>query len=258
MTLASMQGTDRVMAEASRIQLQGRQCTVIRYARASSAQVSSTPPDANSPPTTQYCSWHQIAEFLARSVSFRQLWNRTLATPNALSPQIEEYQWKPVPIHPCTADRPFFAVLVPTRFAAANPTAYQSHFSALPSDRHVAVFPNLSGASTLVSPAPERQAEQQYFGHLASFCSTASPDLAAEFWQQVGTLALERVRAGQIAWCNTHGHGVPWLHVRFDRNHKYASFPPYGTITPASQQEWYALYKRAFGDRIPLIESSTP
>ena len=255
MTLASIQGPDRMMAEASTIQLQGRNCTVMRYARASSVPASSTPPNVNTSPTAEYCSWYQIAELLVSSASFRQLWNRTLATPNTLTPKVEQYQWKPVPIHPCTADRPFFAVLVPTHFAAASPTAYQSHFAALPSARHVAVFPNLSGASILVSPAPEQQAEQQRFGHLADFCRTASPNLTAEFWQQVGTLALERVRAGQIAWCNTHGHGVPWLHVRFDRNHKYASFPPYGTISPASQQEWYALYERAFGDRIPRPES---
>ncbi|MEM9505043.1 MAG: hypothetical protein AAGA01_13925 [Cyanobacteria bacterium P01_E01_bin.43] len=92
------------------------------------------------------------------------------------------------------------------------------------------------------------QAQGQSFGHLADFCGTASPELAAEFWQQIGTLALNRLQNGQSAWCNTHGHGVPcWLHVRFDNNHKYASFPPYGAITSSSQQEWYTLYDRAFG-----------
>ncbi|MEL7083477.1 MAG: hypothetical protein AAF268_15185 [Cyanobacteria bacterium P01_A01_bin.3] len=251
MPIASMQGSARLVAEASTIALNGRSCTVIRYASSrgtGSTQTGSTHHAAHHP-TDDYYTWQQIADLLSRSPPFRRFWNRTLATPNTLAPQLEEYQWKPVPIHPSTTDRPFFAILVPARFATANPTAYQSHFSALPPDRRVAVFPNLSGASTLVSPTPDHPAEEQSFGHLADFCSIASPELAAEFWQQIGTLALECVRNYQRAWCNTHGHGVPWLHVRFDSTHKYASFPPYGAITSASQQDWYTLYDRAFRDR---------
>lgn len=244
MALATMQGSDRRMAQANTIQLNGRSCAVMRY-----AQIRSTEQDAH--PVTEYCSWRQIAKLLVNSASFRQLWTRTLATPNALA-ACSDYQWKPLPIHPCSANSPFFAVLVPTRFATANPTAYLSHFAALPPDRRVAVFPNLSGGSVLVSPAPQPQTEHQRFGHLADFCDTASSELTEEFWRCIGTLALDRLDTGESAWCNTHGHGVPWLHVRFDASHKYASFPPYGAINSTSQHKWYAIYEQTFGDRITL------
>ncbi|MDJ0662255.1 MAG: hypothetical protein QNJ42_22615 [Crocosphaera sp.] len=49
-------------------------------------------------------------------------------------------------------------------------------------------------------------------------------------------------------WCNTHGHGVPWMHIRFDQTLKYAAFPPYGHINKISQTQWYEnIYLKAFG-----------
>ena len=235
MAIASIQGQNRMSGEASTLNINGRDCTLIRYLY-----------------ETEHLSWRQIAQQLVDSSPFRNLWNQTLATPNSLASKLEDYQWKPIPIHPCSLELPFFAVLVPTNFATANPRAYQSHFAALTPNRQVAVFPNLSGTSTLVSPASCRQPHARQFGHLAEFCRTAPSDLVDEFWHCMGTLALEQSQSEQPVWCNTHGHGVPWLHVRFDPNHKYASFPPYGAISPDSQLQWYALYERAFGDSITL------
>lgn len=58
----------------------------------------------------------------------------------------------------------------------------------------------------------------------------------------------DHIAAGAPFWCNTHGHGVPWLHVRFDETQKYAAFAPRGAITAASQSEWYErFFDGAFG-----------
>ena len=57
----------------------------------------------------------------------------------------------------------------------------------------------------------------------------------------------ESVNNEQIVWCNTHGHGVPWMHIRFDKTLKYAAFPPYGTINKTSQNQWYErIYLKVF------------
>ncbi len=48
-------------------------------------------------------------------------------------------------------------------------------------------------------------------------------------------------------WCNTHGHGVPWMHIRLDQTLKYPAFPPYGTIDETSQKQWYeTIYLKVF------------
>jgi hypothetical protein len=43
----------------------------------------------------------------------------------------------------------------------------------------------------------------------------------------------------QSVWCNTYSHGVPWMHLCFDRTFKYTAFPPSGRIDAASQNFWY-------------------
>lgn len=70
----------------------------------------------------------------------------------------------------------------------------------------------------------------------------------SDFWGEVGKLAEQSMDLDRATWCNTHGHAVPWLHVRFDPTHKYPAFPPHGAITAASQSGWYERwYEPVFG-----------
>ena len=148
-----------------------------------------------------------------------------------------DFMWKPVPIHPATVDAPFFSIRYPSVFRTTNARAFDDQIMHLTADEPVAVFPNLSGRSLLVVPREEGD-----FGHIASFCRRARPQLADAFWCHVGTLAAQIIDAGQVSWCNTHGHGVPWLHVRFDPTLKYAAFKPRGRIDMESQNEWFKQY----------------
>lgn len=181
--------------------------------------------------------WSAIAGGLCRVPEFRELWHRIWA-------EIPfDFQWKPVPIYPGFASsHPFFAVVVPSSFRVANPAAYQEHLQVLASNDLVAVFPNLSGDAQLVVP----QALGSY-GHMAAFCRTAPSDLLHCLWTRVGELADVAIQQGSAVWCNTHGHGVPWMHVRFDRSLKYAVFPPYGALNKANQILWYqTIYAIAY------------
>ncbi|MEL6446064.1 MAG: hypothetical protein AAFY55_13855 [Bacteroidota bacterium] len=207
--------------ETAPIEAEGRACTVVRFREM----------------TGSVLRWPRVAEAMLGDAAFRATWNGCWATDSA-------FMWKPIPIHPSTYDQPFFAVLVPSRFPPADSSAFGSHLDALAPDDLVASFANLGGTSRLVVPA-----ERGDYGHLAAFCRTASTTEVDAFWREVGRYAHDAIESGHAVWCNTHGHGVPWLHVRFDPTHKYAAFPPHGPITEASQDAWYRhYYHPAFSD----------
>ena len=183
-------------------------------------------------------SWGQVAEALVNKADFRELWNQTWAAIDF------DFEWKPVPIHPYTAQsHPFFAIAFPATFRPADPTDFQPHLRSLSPGELTATFANFSGDAQLLIPKPTGD-----YGHIAAFCRTAAPQLQQALWQRVGELCTEAIAQQKSVWCNTHGHGVPWLHVRFDSRLKYAAFPPRGSISANSQAIWYQqIYQPAFG-----------
>lgn len=187
--------------------------------------------------------WEQIALALAEGGDFWRLWNRTWA---ALP---FDFEWKPVPIHPYTAKtHPFFAIAFPAQFPAANPDDFQRYLQALDPEELTATFDNFSGDAQLLVPKDTGD-----YGHIAAFCRTAAPEMAAALWQRVGVICAEAIAHATPVWCNTHGHGVPWLHIRFDSRLKYAAFPPRGSISPNSQAIWYRIYDEAIAPRGQVI-----
>ena len=174
-------------------------------------------------------SWAQIAQGLIESGEFRDCWNQTWANLPF------DFEWKPVPIHPYTAQtHPFFVIAFPATFRPPDPTDFLSHLQDLPPYELTAQFSNFSGDAWLLVP----QVTGKY-GHVAAFCRTAGTVAMHELWQKVGELCKSAIEERRTVWCNTHGHGVPWLHVRFDKRLKYASFPPRGSISANSQAVWY-------------------
>lgn len=177
--------------------------------------------------------WRQIARALTERDRFCLLWNRTWADLPF------DFEWQPVPIHPYTAQtHPFFAIVFPAKFRPADPSDFKPYLENLEAEERTAFFDNFSGDAKLLAPK-----EVGEFGHIGEFCRTASLDMARSLWQQVGKTCLEHIEQEQAVWCNTHGHGVPWLHVRFDSRLKYSTFPPRGNITANSQAIWYQIYK---------------
>ena len=178
-------------------------------------------------------SWQQIAGALSERADFCLQWNQTWA---ALP---FDFEWKPVPIHPYTVeDHPFFAIAFPAKFRPANPQDFHKYLDALGPGEQVATFDNFSGDAKLL--APEAVGD---FGHIAAFCRTASEEMRRSLWMKVGERCFWAIAQKKSVWCNTHGHGVPWLHVRFDSRLKYSAFPPRGNITANSQAIWYQIYK---------------
>lgn len=184
-------------------------------------------------------TWFAIAQGLCQSEAFRNTWNQTWADIPF------DFQWKPVPIHSTWATtQPFFAVLVPSFFGEADPSAYQEHLEKLDDKDLVADFTNLSGDAHLIIP----QAKGDY-GHIGAFCRLASQDLIHALWTRVGEITTSAISQEHSIWCNTHGHGVPWMHIRCDRTLKYIAFPPSGAIDDASQALWYqSIYAIVYPD----------
>ncbi|EDX86630.1 hypothetical protein S7335_4335 [Synechococcus sp. PCC 7335] len=183
-------------------------------------------------------SWVQIAKALIEEAAFRELWNQCWGSLDF------DFEWKPVPIHPYTAQsHPFFAIAFPATFRPADPTDFQPYLQALAPNEETALFSNFSGDAQLLTPKPTGD-----YGHIAAFCRTAEASLQHALWQRVGELCTEAIAEQKSVWCNTHGHGVPWLHVRFDSRLKYASFPPRGSISANSQAIWYQqIYQPVLG-----------
>ena len=174
-------------------------------------------------------SWAQIAQALDQDADFRRQWNQTWADLPF------DFEWKPVPIHPYTAQtHPFFAIAFPATFRPPNSADFQSHLAALDPGELTATFSNFSGDAQLLVP----QVTGEY-GHIAAFCRTAKESAMQALWQKTGELCQQAIARRNSVWCNTHGHGVPWLHIRFDQRLKYAAFPPRGNITANSQAIWY-------------------
>jgi hypothetical protein len=184
-------------------------------------------------------SWSAIAQGLCQEQAFRDMWNQTWADIPF------DFQWKPVPIHSTSATtQPFFAVLVPSTFRKADPSAYQEHLQKLEATDLVADFTNLSGDAHLIIPRATGN-----YAHIAAFCRLASQDLIHAFWTRVGEVTTSAISQVDSLWCNTHGHGVPWMHIRCDRSLKYTAFPPSGTIDDNSQALWYqSIYASAYPD----------
>ncbi|MGC1310565.1 MAG: hypothetical protein WA885_25325 [Phormidesmis sp.] len=178
---------------------------------------------------SQPLSWERVAQGLVSEGDFRQLWNQAWADLPF------DFEWKPVPIHPYTAKtHPFFAIAFPAQFRPADPHDFQPYLQKLGPAEMTATFENFSGDAQLLIPKNTGD-----YGHIAAFCRTAETALQQTLWRQVGELCLEAIAQQTPVWCNTHGHGVPWLHIRFDRRLKYSVFPPRGNITANSQAIWY-------------------
>jgi hypothetical protein len=103
----------------------------------------------------------------------------------------------------------------------SNPLSLAAHLADVNENGVTVTFLNLDESCTLVVPVQQKNSD---FSTLYDFIHNASPLVQTMFWRDVGvaiqTLALRH--PGEKIWvCSTHGHGVPYLHVRVCRRPKY-------------------------------------
>ena len=99
---------------------------------------------------------------------------------------------------------------------------YSSFGEKFPKDKNCNVisFKNMSGDSTLIVPCPD---DGKNYAHLGLFNKNATNSKKLELWQKVAeeiNNIIENNKDQEI-YLNTHGYGVPYLHVRLDLTPKY-------------------------------------
>jgi hypothetical protein len=97
-------------------------------------------------------------------------------------------------------------------------SAFDSYIHA----NEVVSFTNLAKDSILVIP-PKTGVD---FANMARFIEQGSQEQFTALWSRV----YQKIKAwgGEDAlWISTHGHGVPWLHVRLDLKPKYYQHVPF-------------------------------
>ncbi|VTS07272.1 Uncharacterized protein OS=Blastopirellula marina DSM 3645 GN=DSM3645_29311 PE=4 SV=1 [Tuwongella immobilis] len=157
------------------------------------------------------------------TASWRDEWTAILA-----AMPFAAFRWELPPLTRQSLRMPFECVILnaPELHHEADPSAFAEHLSQHAS---VAVFANLGGDAMLI--APTEQADRAAYPHLAAFVRTAPRAQIHDLWQTVAQQLLAHPGDSPI-WLSTAGAGVPWLHVRIDRQPKYFRYSPYATIRP--------------------------
>lgn len=130
--------------------------------------------------------------------------------------------WKCAPFNADTLHQQVRFQCIDSRAVAAivpSPRAFQAHFGRGP----VACFDSLGGDARLVAPAPPGP-YAQLWSFLAGAPESTIQALFEAVSQEVGRWVR---RTDKPLWLNTHGLGVPWLHVRLDSRPKYYAPGPY-------------------------------
>jgi hypothetical protein len=99
---------------------------------------------------------------------------------------------------------------------------YTSFNEKFPVDKNCDVisFKNLTGTTSLIVPCPD---DGKNYAHLALFNKNATDSKKKILWKKVAEEINNIIKNNteQEIYLNTHGHGVPYLHVRIDPSPKY-------------------------------------
>ena len=99
---------------------------------------------------------------------------------------------------------------------------YSSFEEKFPKDEKCDVisFKNISGDSTLIVPCPDAN---KNYAHLGLFNKNATNSKKLELWKKVAEEISKIIKNNKDKeiYLNTHGYGVPYLHVRIDSTPKY-------------------------------------
>lgn len=164
-------------------------------------------------------TWYEVITSILTSDEFAQNFHDTILS-TASSHHWKAIYWECIPVSKKTwKSIPFTMAILPAyELYNTHPSskAYQSYFS-VTEDPYIS-FINLSGTTKLIVPTPSEGSKDPT--HLLSFLKTCTDPIG--WWRYVmSTLQDDILSTTDTRWVNTHGLGVPWLHVRFDSYPKY-------------------------------------
>lgn len=146
----------------------------------------------------------------------------------------QSYFWECSPIESLATAyfTPFEFALLPAPMldeVQPDPKPFEGKFTS--SDR-IAVFNNLRGDATLVSPNPKHLTLPTFGTHLATYIRNVPRSKSIEFFKRLGNAVMSKLMCSpdKAIWVSTSGLGVFWLHVRLDDEPKYYHVEGYKTI----------------------------
>jgi len=96
---------------------------------------------------------------------------------------------------------------------------FKQYFSTNKCDKYFCSITSPSGNELLI-PTPIQGAKANAYVHISNFIKYAPVDQVNYFWKFLSKRMLLHIKnSGKpTLFLNTHGHDVPWLHVRLDTN----------------------------------------
>lgn len=88
----------------------------------------------------------------------------------------------------------------------------------LSKNKYVTSFSNISGDSILIIPIPKKN---KNFTTIKDFIDNSSINHQKLFWKRVVKEIKKILKDNEKIYISTHGLGVPYFHLRLDKNPKY-------------------------------------
>ena len=94
---------------------------------------------------------------------------------------------------------------------------FQKHID-ISKNKYVTSFSNISGDSVLIIPIPKKN---KNFTTIKDFIDNSSMNHQKLFWKRVVKEIKKILKDNDKIYVSTHGLGVPYFHLRLDKNPKY-------------------------------------
>ncbi len=121
-----------------------------------------------------------------------------------------------------------FSLIKSSSFGNANSKSFEEHFKGK-LDNDIVSFYNLSGDTKLVT-INSTDLKNQTFCHIMEFMLHALHKTKHELLTKIGEEMLKFTNSKNKIYLSTHGHGVPWLHIRICNKPKYYTNSAYADM----------------------------
>lgn len=112
-----------------------------------------------------------------------------------------------------------FAIIKCGNFGKSNSASFKN-FLNNKKDNEIVIFKNLSGDTDLIT-INSVDPENPNFCHIMKFMKNSSHKNKHQLLKTIGKEMLKYSNNIDPIYLSTHGHGVPWLHVRISKFRKY-------------------------------------
>ncbi|RHZ37251.1 DUF6940 family protein [endosymbiont GvMRE of Glomus versiforme] len=179
----------------------------------------------------------------------------TNALKDANSQLKSAYFWECLPISKDTLNRPFEFVVIKNEKLNNINQNYSSFKEYI--DKNEKSFISRRGA-TLIIPLPEKNKDNEEldYKNLASFIQNV-PDNSEQqktLWQEVARQLETNLEDKNPRWLSAHGLGVPYLHVRIDKQPIYYSWSEYKEFTEDDAED----SQNDKNDQLPIPNNNQP